>query len=148
MATVISSKVDWLNNYYIVYLSAVISAILNAVVIIAVLFTFDWLTALVCGIACVGMLGFPMMFYKIMSVRGNKEWAVQATYYADCVDGTQGVSSLKAFNANDWHRDKIHRQGEILRKAVMSHLKITTVESGVLELFARLGSAAKSALKM
>lgn len=139
IANTISNKVEGLSYYYTLYLPTAISAITNAILLIIVLFVLDWLTALVCLIACAGMLGCPMLFYHLMKERGEKEWKAHTAYYADCLDSIQGMTSLKAFNANHERRDYIHQKGEELRKRVMEQLRITTLENGILEFLARLG---------
>lgn len=141
IANTISSKVEWLSYYYTLYLPTVISALINAVILIGVLLQFDWLIALICCIACIGMIVCPMSFYHMMKERGNKEWEAHTAYYADCLDSIQGMTTLKAFNANHQRRDYIHRKGEELRQCVMAQLRVSMLENGVLELLARLGSA-------
>lgn len=72
-----------------------------------------------------------MTFYKIVKERGDAEWEANSQYYSDCLDSIQGLTTLKAFNA-----------GENLCQKVISLLKITMIETGVLEFLVRLGSAA------
>ena len=141
IADLISNKVEWLSYYYIQYLPTAVSSIINALLLLAVLVTLDGLTAMVCLIACIGMLGCPMLFYGLMKERGQKEWEAHTAYYSDCLDSIQGMTSLKALNANRQRRDYIHEKGEELRKTIMAHMRITMLENGTLEFLARLGSA-------
>ncbi len=66
---------------------------------------------------------------------------MHAQYYSDCLDSVQGITTLKAFNANARQKQMIHKKGEQLRQAIMGHLRITMLETFVLQLFAGLGSA-------
>ena len=142
IANIISNKVEWLSHYYTTYLPTLFSAVVNAVILIGILLYFDWITALICFFACVGMLVLPVTaFYKKMKETGDKQWAVHTAYYSDCLDSIQGMTTLKSFNANGQRREYMQNRGEELRRSVMNHLKVTTVESGVLELLARIGSA-------
>lgn len=141
IASTISTMVEYLNEYFTIYLPSAISSILNAWIIISVLGVFNPLTAFVCVISCTGLLICPMVFYFLMRRRGAEEMRMHSQYYSDCLDSIQGMTTLKAFNANGRQKQIIHNKGEQLRQAIMGHLKITMLENMVLQIFAGLGSA-------
>ncbi len=141
IASTISSMVEFLNEYYTIYLPAAISSIINASIIISIIASFNPLAALVCFASSVGLLICPMVFYFLMRRRGVEEMRMHAQYYSECLDSVQGVTTLKAFNANERQKQMIHKKGEQLRQAIMGHLRITMLETFVLQLFAGLGSA-------
>ena len=119
--------------------------------LIAVLFYLDSAVGCICLVGAAGMLGFPMLFFKVMRERGEKENAAHSKYYADCLDAVQGLPSLKAFNADEYQKAKLQKQGEILRVTIMNHLKVTMIDNGVLQLCAAIGgtlSAAVAALRV
>ena len=87
------------------------------------------------------MLGCPMLFYFLMRKRGEAEMQAHAQYYSDCLDSVQGMSTLKAFNANGRQKEAIYQKGERLRQAVMGQLRVTMLENVVLQFFAGLGNA-------
>ena len=140
-ASTISSKVEYLNEYYTIYLPTAVSSLINSTVLILVLAGFNATTALICAVACAGIYVCPMLFYFLMRKRGEEEMRAHSEYYSDCLDSIQGISTLKAFNANARQRKIIHEKGEKLRRAVMGQLKVTMVENAVLQFFAGLGSA-------
>ncbi len=140
-ASTISTKVEYLNEYYTIYLPAAVSSLINSVILIGVLARFNAITAVICMISCMGMYGCPMLFYFLMRERGEKEMQAHSGYYSDCLDSIQGISTLKAFNANRYQCQVIHEKGEALRQAVMSQLRVTMLENVVLQFFAGLGSA-------
>ena len=141
IASTISSKVEYLNEYYTIYLPAAISAVVNAVLIVSTLFLFNRPSAWTCLTGCLGMLGCPMLFYFLMRKRGEAEMQAHAQYYSDCLDSVQGMSTLKAFNANGRQKEAIYQKGERLRQAVMGQLRVTMLENVVLQFFAGLGNA-------
>jgi ATP-binding cassette subfamily B protein len=141
MANTISNKVEWLSNYYTLYLPAFVAAAMNVLLYLPLLFRFDAVSALICVASVIGLLSCPMLFYPVMKERGEKEWTAHTAYYADFLDSIQGIAALKAFNANKRRREYIQRCGEELRRAVMGQLRITMLETGVMELFIRLGTA-------
>lgn len=140
-ASTISTKVEYLNEYYTIYLPAAVSSLINSAVLICVLAHFNMITAAICIIACIGMYGCPMLFYFLMRERGEKEMRAYSQYYSDCLDSIQGISTLKAFNANKHQCEIIHVEGEKLRQAVMGQLRVTMLENIVLQFFSGLGSA-------
>ena len=146
IASAISSKVEYLNEYYTIYLPAAISALVNAVILIIVLMYFNKLTALLCITGCVGMTFCPMLFYFIMRKRGEEEMRMYSQYYSDCLDSLQGMPTLKAFNADKRQKELIYKKGETLRQAIMGQLRITMLENVVLQFFVGLGSAVSVAM--
>ena len=72
IASIISSKVEYLNEYYTIYLPTAVSAFINAAVIILVLAAFEGLTALTCVVGCAGLTVCPMVFYFLMRKRGEE----------------------------------------------------------------------------
>lgn len=141
IADTISNKVEWLSNYYVLYLPTAFTALVNSIIILLILLHIDLITALICFSVCVGMNVIPVVFYHIMRERGAKEWEAHSNYYSDCLDSIQGITTLKAFNADTQRRTYMHKKSDELRQKVMSQLKVTILQRGVLELLLRLGSA-------
>lgn len=139
-ASAIAGKVEYLNEYYTIYLPMAASSLINSIILIDILSRFNRATALICTVACLGIYVCPMLFYFLMRKRGEAEMRAHAEYYSDCLDSIQGISTLKAFNANGHQREIIHEKGEKLRQAVMGQLRITMLENVVLQFFAGLGS--------
>lgn len=141
IASAVFSKVEFLNEYYTIYLPQAAASLTNAALILIVLFAIDAFTASLCLAGCIGMTVCPMIFYFVMRERGKKEMAAHAQYYSDCLDSVQGMPTLKAFNASGRQKKVIHEKGEQLREAVMSQMRVTMIENVVLQFFSGLGSA-------
>lgn len=141
IACTIADRVEGLSYYYSLYLPTAVSACINALVLIIILFQLEWSTALICMVAFLCMLVCPMFFYRMMEERGKKEWMAHSEYYANCLDSIQGMTTLKAFHANEQRKEFVHEQGKELRRTIMEQLRITMLENGVLELWARIGNA-------
>ena len=151
IAAMAFTKIEWLSPYFYQYLPFVSGTVLLDAVLIAVLFYLDSAVGCICLAGAAGMLGFPMLFFKVMRKRGEKENAAHSKYYADCLDAVQGLPSLKALNADEYQKAKLQKQGEILRVTIMNHLKVTMIDNGVLQLCAAIGgtlSAAVAALRV
>ncbi|ESE30853.1 ABC transporter, ATP-binding protein [Eubacterium brachy ATCC 33089] len=141
LTSIMTTRVEWLMSYYVLYLPVVVSAIINAVIFVVFLFYVDYFTGVTALFACIAMIVIPMLFFNIMRKRGMEEWNMHAEYYSNCLDGIQGMINLKALGADDWYIKNIKKSGENFRIAVMSHLKITMLEGAFSEFFARIGSA-------
>ena len=139
LATVLTSSVEALKYYYSNYFPIAIASIINMLIFVFLLMRIDFISSAFSFISCVFMLIVPMFFFFKMKDKGNEEWKERSTYYSDCLEGIQGISTLKSLNANKTHINKIKEQGEKLRKAVMRHLLVTMTEGAVLEFFARGG---------
>lgn len=146
IANTISNKVEWLSSYYILYLPVAMASIINAMIIIIILSKFDYVLGIILTITTVAILGFPLLFYVFTKKRGEIEWKAHTDYYSDCLDSIQGIITLKSFNANDERKEYIKQQGENLRQKVMSQLRITMLETGLLEFLTRVGSALSVAI--
>lgn len=141
LASVMTARVEYLAMYYETYLPAVVSSVVNALLFIAFLFRLDVITGITGLIALVMMLVVPMLFFKIMRERGEDEMAWYSRYYSECLDGIQGMTTLKALNADPDYIDFIKDLGERFRQASISHMKVTMTEGCFLEFFARVGTA-------
>ena len=151
IAAMVFTKIEWLSPYFYQYLPFVSGTVLLDAVLITVLFYLDSAVGCICLVGAAGMLGFPMLFFKVMRERGEKENVAHSKYYADCLDAVQGLPSLKALNADEYQKAKLQKQGEILRVIIMNHLKVTMIDNGVLQLCAAIGgtlSAAVAALRV
>ena len=141
LTSTFTARVEWLMNYYTRYLPVIVSAVLNAGIFIMILFYMDIYVGLVSLISVIMMLVIPMVFFKLMKEKGKKEWEEHANYYSECLDGMQGIGSLKAFNADAKYVRDVKAHGENFRKAVMDHLKVTIIEGTFSEFFLRVGTA-------
>ena len=141
LTSTFTARVEWLMNYYTRYLPVIVSAVLNAGIFIMILFYMDIYVGLVSLISVIMMLVIPMVFFKLMKEKGKKEWEEHANYYSECLDGIQGMVSLKAFNADAKYVRDVKAHGKNFRKAVMDHLKVTIIEGTFSEFFLRVGTA-------
>lgn len=141
LTSTFTTRVEWLMNYYTKYMPVVLSAIINAAIFIAFLSYIDIYVGVVALLSVIIMILIPMCFFFLMKERGKQEWENHAKYYSECLDGIQGMQSLKAFNADKEYLEDIKQIGETYRKSVMAHLGVTIIEGTFSEFFARVGTA-------
>lgn len=140
LASSLTSKVEWLRHYYVSYLPAAVAALVNLLIFLSLVFWIDRGTGLMVMFASLAMLLIPMQFYGQMKKLGLDEWKAHAHYHSECLDAIQGNGQIKAMNASVREAERLDQAGESFRKAVMAHLKITVIESSLLEFFSRVGS--------
>ncbi len=141
LTSILTSRVEWLMNYYTRYMPAVVSAVINAAVFISFLTYVDVYTGIASCFSVCMMLCIPMLFFNLMRERGAEEWKWHGLYSSECLDGIQGMVTLKSFNADTHYGIELKKSGESYRRAVMAHLRVTIIEGSFLEFFVRAGTA-------
>ena len=139
LVTTLWEKVEWLSFYYIEYLPRALAAIVLSLLVIGWTFSLSPMISASLLICSLFLFITPSVFYPIMKQSGEKEWQANDAFFADCLDGVQGINTLKAFNVNDAHREKVKRQAEVMRKSIMENLIYTTANSRAIELFTTAG---------
>ncbi len=76
----------------------------------------------------------PPLFHKFIKQGSKNEWDDSDAFYSTCLDGLQGIVTLKSFNANERHRAKVDMMSESNRRSTMANLIFTTLNSRLIEL--------------
>ena len=75
-ASTISTKVEYLNEYYTIYLPTAASSLINSTILILILSRFNTVTALICIIACAGIYLCPKKFRRDAEY-GSARWGTE-----------------------------------------------------------------------
>ena len=137
--TTLCEKVEWLSFYYTEYLPKSIAALLMSVGVIAWCFTRFAPAGIVLLLATICVQIIPPLFYPLVQRAGKREWLASDAFFADSLDGIRGIATLKAFHANERHREKVERRAEELRRCTMSSLVYTTLNSRAMDLALQCG---------
>ena len=127
------NKVEWFTSYYTDYLPTCLSSFAITILLTITLSYFNSLVAISYLICSILILTIPFIFYNITEKSGKKEWLAETNFLSICMDGIKGISTLKAFNANFEHKEKVKRCSTELRKSIMSNLIYTTANTKALE---------------
>ena len=141
MTSMVTFRVDAVKNYYTAYFPIAVSTLINIILLLCFMFRLDWASGLTALVAAVGMIFCPVLFAPVMKKHGLEEWKLHDRYLSECIDSLQGVTALKAFNANALQVKKIAKEGEHFRKATMAHLRITVWQGSFMQMFVLLGEA-------
>ena len=137
--TTLWEKVEWI-SYYLFYYIPTSWAILLFSLICSVLFA-AFHTSLSVVILCSGVLitAMPVLFRKVLKETGSDEWNENDEYYSVCLEGLQGIVTLKALNANEIHSKKVEAQSEKNRQKIMQNLQRTTLNTRTIDLLISAG---------
>ncbi len=126
-------KVEWI-GYYLYYYIPVIASIIIFSFAAAALFIQEQ-TAVSAAFLGSGMIIVmtPLFFGKVLKNRSEKEWEDNDSFYSTCLDGLQGIATLKALNANELHRQKVQELSEENRISIMKNLHFTTLNTRTVE---------------
>jgi ATP-binding cassette subfamily C protein CydD len=141
LANTLSDGIESLEAYYARYLPAVSLMALVPLSILAFVFPFDWISALV-------MLGtapliplFMILIGKGAERRNQRQWRHLARMSGHFLDVLQGFTSLKLFNASRREAEMIARISDDYRRSTLSVLRIAFLSSFALEFFSTLSIA-------
>ena len=137
--TTLWEKIEWLNFYYVEYVPRTISALVISIIIIITISCVAPASGVsLLLIVCLLYIS-PLFFTSVMQESSKREWKETDKFYSDCLDGIQGIITLKAFNANEKQRIKVNEQAEIMRKTTMNNLIKTTANNKTFELLITSG---------
>lgn len=127
-------KVEWVSHYLFYYVPTSVMILVFSAVCAAVWLTAQPLLGVVILLGGLLVTAAPPLFHKLLKTGSEKEWNDNDAFYSTCLDGLQGIATLKAFNANKRHRAKVDKMSEENRRSTMSNLIFTTLNSKLIEL--------------
>lgn len=135
-------KIDWINFYLFIYIPTSWMIVIFSILCAIAWFITQPIIGLIILLSGLVVVAAPPVFHKLLKTSGEEEWEGNDEFYSTCLDGLQGITTLKAFNANALHRQKVEEQSEKNRKATMSNLVLTTLNSRIMELLISAGEVA------
>lgn len=127
-------KIDWVCFYLFMYVPTSWMIVIFSILCAIIWFVIQPIVGVIILLGGLLVVAAPPLFHKLLKASGEEEWAGEDEFYSTCLDGLQGITTLKAFNANALHRQKVEEQSEKNRKATMSNLVLTTLNSRAMEL--------------
>ena len=131
-------RIEWVFFYLFYYIPTSVM-----VLILSVACACIWMPAqpiIFCAFLSGGILVIisPPLFHRFAKNRGKDEWDENDAFYSTCLDGLQGIVTLKSFNANARHRAKVEEMAEANRRSTMANLVFTTLNGRLIELVVSL----------
>lgn len=145
LITTLWEKVEWINYYLFYYRPTSWMILLFSGLCAAAWMSIRMEISVLIFLSGILVIAVPPLFYRILKKSGENEWRDNDAFYSACLDGLQGIITLKAFNAGDNHRRKINDLSEKNRQSIMSNLLLTTLNTRVIELLISGGGLAVAA---
>lgn len=146
VTTLLSDGVEQLEAYYARYLPAMRLSVYVPLLILVIVLTQDWLSALVLFVTAPLIPLFMMLIGKGTEQRNQQQWQQLARMSAYFLDVIQGLSTLKLFNASRREAEAIAEVSEQYRQSTMSVLRVAFLSSFTLEFFTSVSIAVVAVL--
>lgn len=141
MQAIAVEGVEALEAYFGRYLPSVGVCLLGPVAILAYLAALDLpLTALIAMFVVLVPLA-PRLWDKLTAAQGEARWQAYSALDSDYVDTTQGMTTLKAFNATERVGAQLAARARHLYQTTMAQLGVALVDTGLTTFGMLAGSA-------
>jgi ATP-binding cassette subfamily C protein CydD len=141
IAEVVVDAVESLEGYYSGYLPQRAIATLLPFSILAVVFSLDWISALVLLITALFLPLSMIVIGDEAHARNQRLWATLARISGRFLDALRGLATVKMFGALRREAEEIERCSDEYRLATMSVLRIAFLSSFMLELLSAVSIA-------
>lgn len=132
---------DGLDNYFARFLPQLILSFVVPVVVIGVIFTQDWLSALIVIVTLPLIPVFMVLIGKRTEHAQRRQWQNLIRLGGHFLDVVRGLPTLKIFGRSQAQVSRVQEIGENYRKTTMKVLRISFLSSLALELLATLSVA-------
>lgn len=140
-ATLILEQIDDMHDYYARYLPQMALAVSVPLLIVIVIFPFNWVAALI-------LLGTAPLIPTFMAMVGmgaadanRRNFKALARLSGHFLDRLRGMETLRIFGRGAAETDSIRKASEDFRSRTMEVLRLAFLSSGVLEFFTSLSIA-------
>lgn len=136
VATMVLEGVDQVETYIRLILSKTVGVVVIPFVLLLWIFPLDWVSGIIALVA----FPFIILYMVILGHTAQDEAAKQhATFQllSNCfIDALRGIDTLKLFGRGKSYGASIYEASERFREATMKTLRVATLSSAVLDLFA------------
>lgn len=140
LSTLLLDRTEALAPYYSTYIPNLISVLFVSLGCIIYIGSISLNVALTAFIGVAGMLITPAFTYKYLWGSGTEVWEEYDKFSSDFLDNIQGMKTLKNLKACKLRRKEMLRLSKEIHVKTMNHMKVTTIENFLFELFANTGS--------
>lgn len=142
VATMALEGVDQVETYIRLVLPKMAGVIVMPVVLLAFIFPIDWISGIIAFVAFPFIVLYMVMLGRAAQDEAAKRHATFVDMSNGFVDSLRGVDTLKLFGRGKEHAQRIYESSERFRDAAMKTLRVATLSSAVLDLFATFSLAA------
>lgn len=140
-ASILAEQAEMVVPYLSRFVPVRIRVMLVPLAILAVVFWFSWIAALILLIAAPLIPIFMALIGWRAKAASEKQLVALGDMNGFLLDRLRGLATIRSFNAVDMTANRLRDNAETLRNKTMIVLRIAFLSSAVLELFAALGVA-------
>ncbi|GAL58973.1 ABC transporter permease/ATP-binding protein CydD [Pseudescherichia vulneris NBRC 102420] len=140
-ATLILEQIDDMHDYYARYLPQMALAVSVPLLIVIVIFPFNWVAALILLATAPLIPTFMAMVGMGAADANRRNFKALARLSGHFLDRLRGMETLRIFGRGTAETDNIRKASEDFRSRTMEVLRLAFLSSGVLEFFTSLSIA-------
>lgn len=140
-ATLILEQIDDMHDYYARYLPQMALAVSVPLLIVIVIFPFNWVAALILLATAPLIPTFMAMVGMGAADANRRNFKALARLSGHFLDRLRGMETLRIFGRGAAETDTIRKASEDFRSRTMEVLRLAFLSSGVLEFFTSLSIA-------
>lgn len=123
--------VEALEVFFSSYIPQLIVTIVGSGFLLAWMFSLDPVVGAIILSGIIAALVVPFCWKRLMKKLGKHHWEAYAVLSAQFLDGMQGMTTLKAFNASGKRGDELEKDARNLFHRTLGNLRISLFSTGI-----------------
>lgn len=135
------SGVDYLEGYLTLYIPQILVCVIACGAMLIYVFSMHYVLGIISTAALIAVLISPVAFGKILSESSNAHWAAYRNLTAEILDGIQGITTAKTYNAQERLGKLLKEKMRTLFSETMRNLKVNLAEIGISNFASGIGTS-------
>ncbi|UTY33969.1 ABC transporter ATP-binding protein [Treponema putidum] len=135
------SGVDYLEGYLTLYIPQILVCVIACGAMLIYVFSLHYVLGIISAAALIAVLISPVAFGKILSESSNAHWAAYRNLTAEILDGIQGITTAKTYNAQERLGKLLKEKMRTLFSETMRNLKVNLAEIGISNFASGIGTS-------
>ncbi|MGI5059621.1 ABC transporter ATP-binding protein [Treponema denticola] len=135
------SGVDYLEGYLTLYIPQILVCVIACGTMLIYVFSLHYVLGIISTAALIAVLISPVAFGKILSESSNAHWAAYRNLTAEILDGIQGITTAKTYNAQERLGKLLKEKMRTLFSETMRNLKVNLAEIGISNFASGIGTS-------
>ncbi|UTD06650.1 ABC transporter ATP-binding protein [Treponema denticola] len=141
LGSTIVSGVDYLEGYLTLYIPQILVCVIACGAMLIYVFSLHYVLGIISTAALIAVLISPVAFGKILSESSNAHWTAYRNLTAEILDGIQGITTAKAYNAQERLGKLLKEKMRTLFSETMRNLKVNLAEIGISNFASGIGTS-------
>ena len=135
------SGVDYLEGYLTLYIPQILVCVIACGAMLIYVFSLHYILGIISTAALIAVLISPVAFGKILSESSNAHWTAYRNLTAEILDGIQGITTAKTYNAQERLGKLLKEKMRTLFSETMRNLKVNLAEIGISNFASGIGTS-------